>query len=279
MPLAQPMEGGHGEREPRLTIRPPAVHNFLAVAHNGQHRAHGRHEPTVLPRTAGPPCAGGRIPRRGLAGGIAPDAQAAVDVAHAPRKGGGGAMGRGTIPPHHQALRMQEQTACAPDHPALVGQALPTDLLGPAACAPRVDPLDPRGVKDAEHGRSRQEGPRPVLMRLEETKEPRPLGQAGEQRAVVARQPAIKRPIPPTFEGRQPPQGAPRTGPAGRLGGGGDGVQRLIDVGEQSDDHIPWRHAALLSGEGGHADEHGRGVCRQPAHTCALRVWKVLCYL
>ena len=221
MPLDQPMEGGHGEREPRLTIRPPAVHNFLEVAHNGQHRAHGRHEHTVLPRTAGPQCAGGRIPRRGLAGGIAPDAQAAVDVAHEPRKGGGGAMGRGTIPPHHQALLMPEQTAWAPDHPALVGQALPTDLLGPAACAPRVDPLDPRGVKDAEHGRSRQEGPRPVVMRRAETQEPHAFGHAGEQRVVVARQPAIKRPIPPTFEGRQPPQGAPRTGPAGRLGGVG----------------------------------------------------------
>jgi hypothetical protein len=29
MPLDQHMEGGHGEREPRLKIRPPAVHNFL----------------------------------------------------------------------------------------------------------------------------------------------------------------------------------------------------------------------------------------------------------
>ena len=29
MPLDQHIEGGHGEREPRLKIRPPAVHNFL----------------------------------------------------------------------------------------------------------------------------------------------------------------------------------------------------------------------------------------------------------
>ena len=32
MPLDQHIEDGHGEREPRLKIRPPAVHDFLEVA-------------------------------------------------------------------------------------------------------------------------------------------------------------------------------------------------------------------------------------------------------
>src|SRR5437660_7503004 len=58
------------------------------------------------------------------------------------------------------------------DNPAMVGQPFPTDLLGTAAFAHRVDQLDPIGVDDAEHGRSRQEDLRPVLMRLQKTKEP-----------------------------------------------------------------------------------------------------------
>ena len=32
MPLDQHIEGGHGKREPRLKIPPPAVHDFLEVA-------------------------------------------------------------------------------------------------------------------------------------------------------------------------------------------------------------------------------------------------------
>src|SRR5467141_2511205 len=43
-----------------------------------------------------------------------------------------------------------------------------------------MDQLDPIGVNDPEHGRGGQEGLRPVVMGCEETKEPRPLGQAGK---------------------------------------------------------------------------------------------------
>src|SRR2546425_7566455 len=60
-----------------------------------------------------------------------------------------------------------------------------------------MDQLDPIRVDDPEHGRGSQEGLRPVLMGREEAKEPRPLGEVGKQRAIVARQPAIERPVAP----------------------------------------------------------------------------------
>src|SRR6266571_2953947 len=38
MPLDQHIEGGHGEREAGVEILPASVHDFLKVAHDGQHR-------------------------------------------------------------------------------------------------------------------------------------------------------------------------------------------------------------------------------------------------
>ena len=50
MPLDQHIEGGHGERQPGVKIRPDPVHDFLEVAHNSQHREHRLDEHTVFPR-------------------------------------------------------------------------------------------------------------------------------------------------------------------------------------------------------------------------------------
>src|SRR6266700_7469420 len=52
MPLHQDIEGGHGEREPRLKILPHAVHDVLEVADERQHREHRLHEHPVLPLAA-----------------------------------------------------------------------------------------------------------------------------------------------------------------------------------------------------------------------------------
>src|SRR5712691_5704663 len=49
IPLDEYIEGGHREREPRLKIRPHAVHDFLKVADAGQHREHRLYQHTVLP--------------------------------------------------------------------------------------------------------------------------------------------------------------------------------------------------------------------------------------
>jgi hypothetical protein len=109
-----------------------------------------------------------------------------------------------------------------------------------------VDELDPIGVDHPEHGRSRQEGPRPVLMRLEEAEEPGALGEPRKQGPIVTRQPAMERPVAHTFERMEHSQGDHLTWPEVRLGGFGQVVQLLIDVVEQSDDQIPSGHAALL---------------------------------
>ena len=49
MPLDQYIEGGHGEREPCLKIRPHAVRDPLEMADHGQHGAHRLHQQAVLP--------------------------------------------------------------------------------------------------------------------------------------------------------------------------------------------------------------------------------------
>src|SRR5439155_27138847 len=101
----------------------------------------------------------------------------------------------------------------AADSPPVIGEAFAGDLLGTAACAHGVDQLDAVGVDNAEYRRSSQEDLRPVLVALEQAKEPRPLGELGKQRAIVAGQPAIECPVAHTFEGMEQPQGDDLTGP------------------------------------------------------------------
>src|SRR5881628_3705305 len=64
---------------------------------------------------------------------------------------------RGTIPPYHQAILVQQQTEFPADNPAMVGQAFATDLLRAPTFADGVNELDPIGVDHPEHGRSGQE--------------------------------------------------------------------------------------------------------------------------
>src|SRR5215470_11423497 len=78
-----------------------------------------------------------------------------------------------------------------PDTPAVVRHAFAPDLLRAPALAHGVDQLDAVGVDDTQHCWGGQEDLRPVVMRLEETKEPRALGEARKQRAIITRQPAI----------------------------------------------------------------------------------------
>src|SRR5262249_30410799 len=158
----------------------------------------------------------------------------------------------------------------------MVGQAFAPDLLRAAPLAHGMDQLDAVGVNDAEHGRSSQESPRPVVMGLQEAEEPRPLGEARKQRAIVARQPAIERTIPDAFERMQEPERHHLTGPEVRLGVFGDGAQLLIDLVEQSSDKLHGAHTALLSWEGCHREQRGRVVERLQVQKRALLVCTVL---
>ena len=60
------------------------------------------------------------------------------------------------------------------------------------------------------------------------------------------------------------------------LGVFGHVVHLLIDVVEQCRDQLHRGHAALLSGEGCHADQHGGVVRRRQAQKCILLVCKGL---
>src|SRR5882724_6969290 len=50
LPLDQHIEGGHGEGEACLEIRPDPVHDPLEMADERQHGAHRLHQHAVLPR-------------------------------------------------------------------------------------------------------------------------------------------------------------------------------------------------------------------------------------
>jgi hypothetical protein len=161
----------------------------------------------------------------------------------------------------------------------MVGEAFPANLLGAAAFADGVNELDAIRVDDAEHRRRGQENLRPVLMGLQEAKEPGALGEAGEQRPIVARQPAIEGTIPDPFERMQQSQGHHLTGPEEGLRMFGDGAYLFIDLVESRRDQLHRSHAALLSGEGCHPDQRGGVLGRLQAHKHALLVSIVLCSL
>ena len=129
--------------------------------------------------------------------GVAQDNHPPINLLNQPLKGVIRDIGGGTRPPHDQPPLIEQQTEFPADNPAVIREAFAADLLGAAAFAHGVDQLDAVGVDDPEHGRGGQEDLRPVLMGLEETKEPGALGQAGKQRPIVARQPAIEGPVAP----------------------------------------------------------------------------------
>src|SRR3989442_6666599 len=49
VPLDEHIEGGHGECQARLKIRPAPMHHLLQMTDERQHREHRLHEHTVLP--------------------------------------------------------------------------------------------------------------------------------------------------------------------------------------------------------------------------------------
>src|ERR687888_1882740 len=73
MPLDQHIEGGHGEREARLKIRPAPMHHLFEMADERQHREHRFHEHPVLPLPALTQFEIGGIALRGMEAGITQD--------------------------------------------------------------------------------------------------------------------------------------------------------------------------------------------------------------
>src|SRR5467141_1841937 len=176
VPLDQHIEERHREREPCLKIRPLAVHDFLEVADERQHRQDRLHQHAIFPRAPLTEFQVGGIALRGMEGGITQDNHPPINLLNEPLKGVIRDIGRGTRPPHDQSPLIEEQTEFPADNPAVIGEAFAADLLRATAFAHGVNELDAIRVDDSEHGRRRQEGLRPVLMGLEEAKEPGALG-------------------------------------------------------------------------------------------------------
>src|SRR5215472_570929 len=87
MPLNQHIEGGHGERQPRLKIRPAPVHDLLEVADQCQHREHRLHQHAVLPLPALAQFEVGGIALRSMETGVTQDNHALFELANEPLKG------------------------------------------------------------------------------------------------------------------------------------------------------------------------------------------------
>src|SRR5207249_4148054 len=71
IPLDQHIEGGYGERQARLKIRPGPMHHLLEMTDQRQHREHRFNKHAVLPLAALTQCEVSRIPLGGMEGGIA----------------------------------------------------------------------------------------------------------------------------------------------------------------------------------------------------------------
>src|SRR5215510_3320375 len=133
----------------------------------------------------------------------------------------------------------------------MIREAFAADLLRAPALADGMDELNAVGVDDPQHRWGGQEDFRPVVMGLEETKEPGPLGEVGKQGPIVTCQPAIEGAVAHAFEGMQESQGHHLTGPEVGLGMFGDGAQLLIDLRKQRRDKLDGGgHRLLRSWQG-----------------------------
>src|SRR5215471_2425574 len=143
VPLDQHIEGGHGEGEPGVKIRPDPVHDFLEVTDECQHREHRLHQHPVLPLTPSTQFEVGGIALRRMEGGITQDNHPLFELLNEPLKSVIRDIRGGTVPRHDEPPLIQHETQFAPDNPPVIREAFAADLLGTAAFAHGVDQLDP----------------------------------------------------------------------------------------------------------------------------------------
>ena len=103
MPLDEHIEGGHGECQARLKIRPAPMHHLFEMADERHHREYRLHEHTVLPLPTLAQFEIARIALGGMEAGVAQDNHPPIDLLHQPLKGVVRDSGRVACPPHDQA--------------------------------------------------------------------------------------------------------------------------------------------------------------------------------
>ena len=106
-------------------------------------------------------------------------------------------------PIDNQAQMVDHVAQFAPNDPTLIRQAFLANLLIAAAFPPRMNQLDPVRVHHSDQTGGGQQALSPMLMGIEQPKQPRPIGQRREQGAIVSNEPPIEGPIPNAFECEQ----------------------------------------------------------------------------
>ena len=162
MPLDQRIEGGHGERQARLKIRPAPMHPLFEMTDERQHREHRLHQHAVLPLAPLTQFEIARIAFRGMEAGITQDDHALLKLPNEPLKRVICDIRGGTVPCDDQTILIHHKASFTANNPTMIREAFAADLLGTPAFADRVDQLDPIGVNDPEHCWSSQEDLGPV---------------------------------------------------------------------------------------------------------------------
>src|SRR4029453_7462017 len=101
MPLDEYIEGGHGESEARLKIRPNPMHRPLKMTDQGQHGEHRFHEHAVLPLATLTQFEVGGVAAGGVEIGITQNDHPSVKLWKEPLKGVIRDIGGITPPRHH----------------------------------------------------------------------------------------------------------------------------------------------------------------------------------
>src|SRR5947209_8560025 len=122
MPLDQCIEGGHGARQARLKIRPAPMHPLFEMTDERQHREYRLHRDAVRPYGPLTQLEIARIAVGGMEAGITQDAPALAKLPKQPLKHVVREIGGVTRPRHRQAVLVQQQSGCAADSSAMIGE-------------------------------------------------------------------------------------------------------------------------------------------------------------
>ena len=242
IPLDEQVEGGDGERQPRQDVIDHPMHDLFEMADQGQHREHGFDQHAVVPGAAPAELGIERIAGAGVEAGIGQDDHTLLEVLNQGMKPGVVGVGRQAHPTDDFTPVVGQQAQFNPHDPAVVRESFTTDLGRAAPLSNRMDQFDAVTIDNTQQRWRRQEQQRPLLMGLELTKQPGPLGQVRKQRVVIPRQPAIERAVADPLQGVQHPQSHDFTGPQHRLGVFGQGAHPVVDPAEQIRDEVDGGH-------------------------------------
>ncbi len=117
-----------------------------------------------------------------------------------------GDVGLIAVPATEPSHVIQDHRDFRPDNPAVIGQTLCAEWVVAATFPPRVQQFNAKSVGHAQQARLGQGSLGPLLMGLEQTKQPTALGQLGKQGPIVAAEPTVEGMFADAFQGEQQTQ-------------------------------------------------------------------------